>query len=211
MRLRDLISNDYRNPRATDAFRRVFCSPTARYVSIGGGPNRPSSWLINVNIAREANVDVLGDVYALPFADASVDALYCEALLEHLREPARAIGEMSRVLKPGGLVYAVTPFLQPYHGYPDHFQNYTLLGHEELFRAGAFAVEESGACVGAAVMVCDMVTAVIDTHVPGLFRFPVRWGWLLFGAAIRPLDRFFNRSADGHVLASTTFVVARKG
>jgi SAM-dependent methyltransferase len=43
-------------------------------------------------------------VYHLPFTDESFDAVFANALLIHLRDPDRAIGEMRRVLKPGGVI-----------------------------------------------------------------------------------------------------------
>ncbi len=46
----------------------------------------------------------VGDVYALPFADSSFDAVFSNALLDHLRAPQKAIAEMYRVLKPGGVL-----------------------------------------------------------------------------------------------------------
>lgn len=45
-----------------------------------------------------------GSVYQLPFPDASFDAAYAHQVFQHLREPAKALQEMLRVLKPGGLV-----------------------------------------------------------------------------------------------------------
>jgi ubiquinone/menaquinone biosynthesis C-methylase UbiE len=46
----------------------------------------------------------LGSVYDLPFPDASVDVVFAHALVMHLAEPMRALKEMRRVLKPGGVV-----------------------------------------------------------------------------------------------------------
>ena len=43
-----------------------------------------------------------GDVYQLPFADGSFDHVFVCFLLEHLSEPAAALGELRRVLKRGG-------------------------------------------------------------------------------------------------------------
>lgn len=43
-------------------------------------------------------------VYQLPYADASFDAAYAHQVFQHLREPAKALREVLRVLKPGGLV-----------------------------------------------------------------------------------------------------------
>jgi len=50
-----------------------------------------------------------GDAYALPFPDAGFDAVFSHALLEHLAEPARAVAEFRRVLKPGGWLGVCTP------------------------------------------------------------------------------------------------------
>lgn len=45
-----------------------------------------------------------GDAYALPYAEASFDAVLLLDFLEHVDEPARAIKEAARVLKPGGVM-----------------------------------------------------------------------------------------------------------
>lgn len=47
----------------------------------------------------------LGDALALPFADASFDVVCAMDFLEHVEEPARAVTEMARVLKPGGVFF----------------------------------------------------------------------------------------------------------
>jgi SAM-dependent methyltransferase len=52
---------------------------------------------------------VLGDAAALPFPDATFDAVHVERVLMHLPDPDRAIREMRRVTRPGGRVVAVEP------------------------------------------------------------------------------------------------------
>jgi SAM-dependent methyltransferase len=44
----------------------------------------------------------VGSVYELPFADNSFDAVFSHALFEHLTDKPKALGEIRRVLKPGG-------------------------------------------------------------------------------------------------------------
>jgi ubiquinone/menaquinone biosynthesis C-methylase UbiE len=45
---------------------------------------------------------VEGDVHRLPFADGTFDAAHCERVLMHVEDPALAIREMLRVVRPGG-------------------------------------------------------------------------------------------------------------
>ncbi len=41
---------------------------------------------------------------ALPLDDAGTDVVWCERVFQHLTEPAKAVGEIVRVLRPGGRV-----------------------------------------------------------------------------------------------------------
>jgi len=45
-----------------------------------------------------------GNVYALPFPAASFDAVLAHTLLLHLNDPLRALCQMRRVLRPGGVI-----------------------------------------------------------------------------------------------------------
>lgn len=48
-----------------------------------------------------------GDAHALPLEDESVDAVFAHMVLHSLEEPARAIQEMARILRPGGQIILV--------------------------------------------------------------------------------------------------------
>jgi SAM-dependent methyltransferase len=49
------------------------------------------------------------DARRLPFRAAAFDALYCYHVLEHVPEPAAAVREMRRVLRPGAPAFVGTP------------------------------------------------------------------------------------------------------
>lgn len=51
----------------------------------------------------------LGDVMALPLAAGIADLVVCWDVLEHLDTPERAIGEIARVLRPGGVAVLALP------------------------------------------------------------------------------------------------------
>lgn len=54
-------------------------------------------------------VSARASVYDLPFADGSFDCVIISEVLEHLHEDDRALAEISRVLKTGGVLAASVP------------------------------------------------------------------------------------------------------
>jgi SAM-dependent methyltransferase len=52
---------------------------------------------------------VNGDAYRLPFTDNSVDWAMCQTLLMHLTHPKDALAELTRIVRPGGLVVCFEP------------------------------------------------------------------------------------------------------
>ena len=81
--------------------------------------------------------DIIGDIHNLPLPDASVDAIICIAVLEHVEEPLKAMKEVYRVLRPGGFCFIYVPFLYYYHpmkGYYQDFYRFTYDGVKYLTR-----------------------------------------------------------------------------
>jgi ubiquinone/menaquinone biosynthesis C-methylase UbiE len=52
---------------------------------------------------------VLGDAHALPFEDGSFDKVLATEVLEHLADDQRALAELHRVLRPGGVLAISVP------------------------------------------------------------------------------------------------------
>ena len=167
--------------------------------------------LRNFNILCTRGVDCTGTAYQLPFADATIGGIHCEAVLEPREYPDTAVREMFRVLRPGALVFAATPFLQPYHAYPDHYQNFTLRGHTRLFERAGFAIVDAGACVPPTFAMLDLAANYVREFTPG--RIPSRLAeraLRVAGRLLRLPDLALRHHANAEKLASTTFVLAEK-
>ena len=72
---------------------------------------------------------VLADAGDLPFADASIDGVFCSNLLEHTPDAEPVIREIERILRPGGWGYiSWTNWYSPWGGHD--MTPYHLLGPE---------------------------------------------------------------------------------
>ncbi|KAB2899983.1 MAG: methyltransferase domain-containing protein [Kofleriaceae bacterium] len=105
--------------------------------------------LVETDVALGPRTQLVCDAHSLPFADETFDGVIAQAVLEHVLDPVRCVAEMHRVLKPGGVVYAETPFMQQVHAGAYDFHRFTHLGHRRLFRE--FDEVESGAACGPAM------------------------------------------------------------
>jgi ubiquinone/menaquinone biosynthesis C-methylase UbiE len=128
----------------------------ARLLVIGGGAvgsgvqamyDDPQVQVIGTDIYHSPHTTLIADGHRLPFADQSVDGVWIQAVLEHVLDPQQVAAEIHRVLRPDGLVFADTPFMQQVHEGAYDFTRFTLSGHRWLFRH--FALIDAGTSGGA--------------------------------------------------------------
>lgn len=90
------------------------------------------------------HIDVVGDILNTGFADGSFDTIFCTQVFEHIPKPWLAVGEIKRLLRPGGVVIVTAPFMQPYHADPHDYFRYTPNGLRSLFDSGEFEIVTAG-------------------------------------------------------------------
>ena len=83
-------------------------SPAAEIVAIDLAPGSlaQAKRKIEANALRNVTLQ-RADIFALPFAPASFDHVFVCFVLEHLREPAKALALLREVLKPGGVITVI--------------------------------------------------------------------------------------------------------
>ena len=168
--------------------------------------------LICLDIAPGPGVDLVADAHHLEMLpDGSVDCVVAVSALEHMEAPWLVVGEIYRVLKPGGLVYINTPFVFPFHGDPDDFYRFSYTGLSKV--CGNFELLESGFNRGPA----STTTHLLIHFLAILFSFNRKllygvwvdlFTWLLFW--LKYLDRFIAHYEQAYVIHSGAFFIGRK-
>lgn len=94
--------------------------------------------------ARKAPVVKLGTITAIPYADGCFDMVTALDVLEHEEDEATALGELSRVLKPGGILVITVPacrFLwSPHDEVNGHKRRYSAGELRAKLRQGGFEI-----------------------------------------------------------------------
>ncbi|MFN5479595.1 MAG: class I SAM-dependent methyltransferase, partial [Chitinophagaceae bacterium] len=75
-----------------------------QYDGSGGEGLQTGTW-------DNSRLDIVSDITAIPMEDASVDAILCTEVLEHLPDPLKALQEFKRLLRPNGYLIITAPFI----------------------------------------------------------------------------------------------------
>lgn len=94
------------------------------------------------HIISHPEVNVCSDVRRLPFENASFDCVLSLQVLEHVANPLEAIEEISRILRPAGLLLLSVPHLSRLHELPHDYFRFTEYGLRELARCADLEVIE---------------------------------------------------------------------
>lgn len=90
---------------------------------------------VETDVAFGPRTDLICDAHDIPFDEGTFEGVVAQAILEHVVDPYRCVAEIHRVLKPDGIVYAETAFMQQVHEGRYDFTRFTHLGHRRLFRS----------------------------------------------------------------------------
>jgi uncharacterized protein YbaR (Trm112 family) len=211
---------DYNPPLAIWIDRSMFrhlneCSPQMQILNLGAGVGQFDEYLqphlnfINLDVSLATkDLDVAADAHSLPFANESLDAVYSNAVLEHVQRPWRVAEEIHRVLRPGGKIFINVPFLTTIHDTHDYFR-FTDKGLQILF--SRFDEIDSGISVGPSSFLGPFFVEYVSCFIPGrhlkaLLRGPLS----LLAWPIKYLDLLIRGSADLRLTADAFFYVGSK-
>jgi SAM-dependent methyltransferase len=149
-----LAAQDVRGLRVLD----VGCGDRPYEVLLAGAAE-----IVGFDVPGNPHADIHGSIDAIPVEDGSFDVVLCLQVLEHVPDPAAAVRELRRVVKPAGRVLLSTHGVYPFHPNPDDLWRWTHDGLERLFRAnGEWSSVTVRPGAGTAATVAMLVAHVID-------------------------------------------------
>jgi SAM-dependent methyltransferase len=126
--------------RMTSGFPELAAGmPEKRILDIGCGRKKlPGA--IGLDQLPLPGVDIVADLNeALPFDDETFDAVHADQVLEHVPDLVMVVYEAHRILKPGGMLVAHTPYFRSSwaHIDPTHARSFTI-NSMDYFVRGTF-------------------------------------------------------------------------
>ena len=88
-----------------------------------------------LDITRDTGADYEGTIEATGLPDASFDLVLCTQVIEHCMNPWQGMGEIQRILRPGGHAIVSAPHVWFYHPHPTDHWRFTQEGMVHLVRA----------------------------------------------------------------------------
>jgi SAM-dependent methyltransferase len=181
-------------------------------IEIGAGKRRISSQFITLDIFPFESVDIVSDAHSLPLKEKSVDFILLDAVLEHVKEPWRVADECCRVLKSGGRILCIVPFMHHFHAYPEDYFRFTTSGIKSLFEKKLDVTEVTlygGPSVAMVSAFSEYVTLFTFSKNNFINAF-VRALALTATFPLKYLDYFLVKNKLATKLCSTILLVAKK-
>lgn len=170
---------------------------------------KPENTVIESDVSFGPRTQIILDSHDIPFANDTFDLVIFQAVLEHVADPYRCIEESHRVLKPEGLIFAATPFMQQVHARAFDFTRFTHLGHRRLFRK--FEEIESGPFAGTGVTLGWSIEYFVNSFFDNKYiRFALRKIVSLLFFWLKYLDYFIKETKGTYNGASGFYFIGSK-
>jgi SAM-dependent methyltransferase len=105
--------------------------------------------------------DCFYDGHRFPFEANTFDSAIATQVFEHIFEPTEFLGEIYRILKPGGMLLMTTPFIWDEHEQPMDFARYSSFGVRSLVIGAGFEILEQRKSLGDLRVIFQLMNAYL--------------------------------------------------
>ena len=105
----------------------------------------------------DVEYDIVSSIYDIPRNDSSYDIVLMLQVLEHIEFPVKALKEVNRILKVGGVLFLSVPQAAGDHFEPYHYFNYTQYGLGSVLKQTGFEVMSMDRLAGMFVYVGNRI------------------------------------------------------
>jgi SAM-dependent methyltransferase len=203
-----------KSARVKHSLARLLSNASGKTIlNLGSGDSRLNPSIINLDIEDGPNVDIIGSADHVPLGDSSVDLVISQEMLEHVPSPSKVLGEVHRVLRPGGILYLQVPWVIGYHGCPNDYWRFSRDGIQAIVKESNFTVLEVGETVGPFTgfyRIAVEAFAIFGSTIIAQAYKPCKLIAAILFVPIKWLDVISWRSKEAHRLSGGFFLVASK-
>jgi len=178
-------------------------APGARLLDAGAGETRFARYFakqrycgVDLAVGDAAwdysSLSAVADLGALPFCDGAFDGAIHIVTIEHLKEPARALRELARVLRPGAEILVAAPHEWEVHQAPHDYFRYTRYGLAHLLGTAGFEILEMRPAGGYFRLLARRLLNGLQFFAGG-----IRWIWFVPAAILVVPPALFLPLLDG--------------
>jgi len=136
----------------------------------------------SLDIQENPNLDYVQDIQDTDLDSEVFDTVFCRNVLEHVENPRRAMSEISRILKDGGVAIVSVPHLAYLHNEPADYYRFTEYGLEEIAsdtKLEVIKIEEAGGLFSFLGYIFSTVLLGLTYNIPIVFSASFKLNFLV--------------------------------
>jgi SAM-dependent methyltransferase len=182
-------------------------------LNIGAGKTNIDPRIKNLEIHDGIGIDYVGSVESIPCEGDKFDIVISQEVLEHVKNPWKAVSEIYRVLKKGGVAYIQLPFIIGFHPCPNDYWRFSKEGIEELILSSDMKIVRTEITVGGATgfyrISVEFFSILFSLIAPSTYKiFKAFFSILLY--PIKFLDPLINLSKQRDRVAGGYYIICQK-
>lgn len=182
-------------------------------LNVGAGNTFFDKRIKNLDIEKNNTIDIVGSVESIPIEKNKLDVIFCQEVLEHVKNPEIALSEMYRVLKPGGKLFLQVPFIIGYHPCPNDYWRFSDEGLKYIVLKNNFKIKHQEQTVGPATgfyrIAVEFFAILFSLPLPFLYK-PLKGIFALLFYLVKYLDIIMIFSKESSRIAGGHFVICEK-